>query len=175
LSSIIGKLNKLQVTAEGMLEKITAVSAYVGAGLLTVWIFVITGSIIARSLFHASQFFLEEYTGYWTLIITCLALAYTFRREGHIRVDFVVQKLSQRVRRVIEVFVTFIALIVSSIIFAHGMRLLLFAIRENIHSTYGATPLWPVYLFIPIGYGLLALAVLLYFFRNILVLLRKDK
>ncbi len=172
MSSIIGILNKLQVTAEGTLEKITAVSACVGAGILTVWIFVFTGCIIARSLFHASQFFLEEYTGYWTLIITCLALAYTFRREGHIRVDFVIQKLSQRVRLVIEVFVTFIAFIVSSIIFAYGMRLLLFAIKQNVHSTYGATPLWPVYLWIPVGYGLLSLALLIYFFRNILALLK---
>jgi len=174
LVTIIRGLNKLESAAEGMLGRIIRVGTSIAAGLLIVWIFAFTGTVVARQFFHADTAYLEEYTGYWTLIITCLALAYTFIQGAHIRVDIVVKSLSQKGRSVIEVFVAFIALITSCIFFAHGVRLLLFSISENVHCTYSTTLLWPVYLWIPIGYGLLSLALFLYFCRTILVVLERN-
>jgi len=126
-------------------------------------------------VFHMSPRYLEEYTGYWTLIITCLALTYTFRRGGHIRTDVLVSRFPQRVRAIIEIFVAVLALAVSCIFTAESIKLLLFAINEGIHGFLGTEALlWPVYLWVPIGYGFLSIALFLYFCHAILAVVGKD-
>ena len=170
-----GRLNKFESTSSRMLDRVLGVAMGVAAVLLVVWPFVFTWSIAARAFFNTSNSYLEEYTGYWTLIITCLALAYTFRKDGHIRVTAVVQKLSQRVRDRLEIFVAFVALITSCVFTAYSINLVIFAIDRGVHCIYGTfTLLWPIYLFLPIGYGFLSLALFFYFCRAILVVLGKD-
>jgi len=175
LGAIRGRLNKFESASSRMLDRVLGGAMAVAVVLLVVWPFVFTTSVVARAYFHISTPYLEEYTGYWTLIITCLALAYTLRKEGHIRVTAVVEYLSQRVRDRLEIFVAFVALIAAGSFTAYSINLLIFAIERGVRCIYGTyTLLWPVYLWVPIGYGLLSLALFLYFCRAILVVLGKD-
>ena len=175
LGAIIGRLNKLESTSSRILDRILGVGVAVAVVLIVVCPFVFTGSIVARAFFHSSASYLEEYTGYWTLIITCLALAYTLRKDGHIRVDTAVEHLPKRVRDRFEISVAFVALITSCLFTAYSIQLVIFAIERGIHCIYGSvTLLWPVYLWRAVGYGLLSLALFLYFCRAILVVLGKD-
>lgn len=172
---IKARLNKLEATIGSILDKIVGGCMALAAVLLVPWVFVFTGTIAGRAFFHMTPRYLEEYTGYWTLIITCLALAYTLRKGGHIRVNVVVERLPPRVRDIMEIFVAVIALATSCIFTAESTKLLLFAITENIHGLLGTEALlWPTYLWIPIGYGLLSLALFLYFCHAILVVVGRD-
>ena len=173
--AIRGRLNKFESASSRMLDRVLGIAMTVAVVLLVVWPFVFVGSVVARAFFSISTPYLEEYTGYWTLIITCLALAYTLRKEGHIRVTAAVEYLSQRVRDRLEIFVAFVALITSSLFTVYSISLLIFAIERDIQCIYGTfTLLWPVYLLLPIGYGLLSLVLFLYCCRAILVVLGKD-
>lgn len=171
MGAIKAKLNKV----EAVFDRILGGCMALGAALLVPWVFVFTGTVVARGVFNMSPRYLEEYTGYWTLIITCLALAYTFRRGGHIRTDIIMYRFSQRVRNIMEVFVALIALITSIVFTVHGIKLLLFAITEGVHSLLGTESLlWPVYLWVPVGYGFLSIALFFYFCHAILAVVGKD-
>ena len=173
--AIVGRLNKFQSTAENILDRVTGVGVAVAAVLVVAWPFVFTCSIAAREFFHTSTGFVEEYTGYWTLFITCLALAYTLRKGGHIKVTVVVEHLSQKVGGKLEVFVALVALATSCYFTVYSAKMVIFAYIRNIHCIYGTyTLLWPIYLWVPIGFGLLSLALLLYFSRSILRVSGKD-
>ncbi len=178
LGATQGKLKVVESalsSLSGMLDRVLGIAMAVAAVLVVVWPFAFTASIGLRTFFHVSTSYLEEYTGYWTLVITCLALAYTFRREGHIRVSVVVEYLSQKARDILEIFVAFVALIAAGAFTAYSTDLLIFAIERDIRCIYGSsTLLWPVYLWLSVGYGLLSLALFLYFCRAILVVLGKD-
>lgn len=169
------KLKEIEATLERILDKILGGCMVLGGALLVTWVFVFTGTVTARGVFHMSPMYLEEYTGYWTLIITCLALAYAFRKGVHIRTDVVVNRLPQRARAIMEIFVAVIALAVSCVFTAESIKLLMFAIAEGVHGFLGTEALlWPIYLWVPIGYGLLSLALFLYFFHAILAVVGKD-
>ena len=175
MGTIEAKLKEIEAAVEGILDKILGGCMALGAVLLVPWLFVFTGTIVARGVFHMSPMYLEEYTGYWTLIITCLALAYAFRRGVHIRTDVVVNRLPPRTRAIIEIFVAVLALATSCVFTIESGKLLMFAIAEGIHGFLGTQALlWPVYLWVPIGYGLLSLALLLYFFHTILAVVGRD-
>lgn len=169
------KLNELVVTVERIFDKILGGCMALGAVLLVTWVFVFTGTIAGRAFFNMSPRYLEEYTGYWTLIITCLALAYAFRKGVHIRTDVMVNRFSPRARAIIEVFVAVLALATLCVFTIESAKLLLFAISEGVHGFLGTEALlWPVYLLMPVGYGFLSLALLFYFFHAILAVVGKD-
>jgi len=175
LSAIKATLNKLEFTSSKVLDGILKVLGYGGGVVLILWIFVFVGTVAARAFFHATPVYLEEYTEYFVVFIAATGLAYALRKGAHIRVSIAVERLPQRVRDIIEIFVALIALIVSCVLTAHGIKLVLFAISENVRYL-GATQalLWPVYLCLPIGYGLLSLALFLYFCHAILAVVGKD-
>lgn len=161
---------------EQVLDRVSGVFMSMGGVVLVVWVFIFTGTIIARAFFHATPAYLEEYTEYWTVFITCVALAYTLRTGGHIRVSIVVAHLPQRARDAMEVFVALIALITSCVLTAQGSQLLLFAIRENICNVSGTQSLlWPSMLWIPVGFGFLSLALLIYLCHAILAVARRTR
>ena len=169
------KLNELVVTVGSIFDKILGGCMALGAALLVTWVFVFTGTVTARGVFHMSPRYLEEYTGYWTLISTCLALAYAFRKGVHIRTDVVMNRFPPRARAIIEIFVAVLALITSCVFTIESAKLLLFAINEGVHGFLGTEALlWPVYLWVPIGYGFLSIALFLYFCHAILAVVGKD-
>ena len=175
MGAMKARLKEIESTVESILDKILGGCMALGALLLVPWVFIFTGTVIARGVFHMSPRYLEEYTGYWTLIITCLALAYALRKGVHIRTDIVVNRFPPQVRAIIEIFVAVIALAVSCVFTAESTKLLMFAIAEGIHGFLGTEALlWPIYLWVPIGYGLLSVVLLLYFFHTILAVVGKD-
>ena len=157
--------NKLEVACSNLIDRICQIAMYLATGLLICWGGLFTICLVLRDFFHISVDFLEEYTAYWMLTVTCLALAYTLRSGEHIRIDTVTRHLNTKVRNVLELLGTLIGLGVTVALTTYGSKLLLIVINEGSRSlVFVGIPLWPVYLWVPVGYGLLSLALLLHLY-----------
>lgn len=152
-----------------VVARISTIAAYGGASLVFPWVLVFTLYVILRDFFHINWIFVEEYTQHWLVIVICLAMAYTLRQGGHIRITTAFDLLAQRVRNIIYLVTTIIALVTSCILVQHGVGHLLMGIREGLHyQAASQSLLWPFYLWIPIGFGLLSLELLLHLWEAII-------
>lgn len=60
--------------------------------------------IVLRTLFSATLYITEEYTGYLMVGITFLALSYTLREKGHIRMVFLHTILKGKARIALDIY-----------------------------------------------------------------------
>jgi TRAP-type mannitol/chloroaromatic compound transport system permease small subunit len=115
-------------------------------------------AIIRKAFNYSSNAFLEMQ---WYLFAASFLLAagYTLLNNEHVRIDVVVGRFSKRVQTWIDVFgfVVFLMPVCITIIYL-GTPFFLQALRSGeISSNAGGLTLWPVYAFIPLGFGLLML------------------
>ncbi|NWG86788.1 MAG: TRAP transporter small permease subunit [Hydrogenophilaceae bacterium] len=117
------------------------------------------GNAISRYGFGASSNAWLELQWYMFSAIFLLAAGYTLKHNGHVRIDVIYGRLSQRARAVID--------LVGGLLFLLPMTLLImwlswtgfaesYAIGE-ISPDAGGLLRWPVKLLIPLGFALLAL------------------
>ena len=117
-----------------------------------IMIFLLAGNTFSRYLFNSPVSFAEEYTAYLVIMITFLPLAYTQRENGHIEVDVIVCRLPKKLRLIVEVFTSFLTLLVSSLMIWHGSILAIKSFKNNVFSqTIMMTPLWIVQMIIVLG------------------------
>ena len=117
--------------------------------------------IIVRAAAGASILIAEEYSGYLLAAFGTLALAYTFKSDGHIRVDLVLSKLSGRSRGYVNLGCTLIAFFI--FVFAAYETWGLFYgswLSQETSMYYSKTRLWLPQLPIVLGTALMALQLL---------------
>ena len=86
-----------------MMDGVYKLGAYAAGALLILLCALVLYSILARA-FGLYAGGATDFAGYVMATSTFLALAYTFRSNGHIRVQLLIQKLSHTPRRGVEVF-----------------------------------------------------------------------
>ena len=74
-----------------------------GIMLLFAVVLVLT-EIVIRTLLDSTLYITDEYTGYLMAAITTLALAYTLREKGHIRMVFLHTLLKGKARSALEIY-----------------------------------------------------------------------
>lgn len=85
------------------MDGVYKVGAFAAGALLILLCSLVLYSILARAVgLYAGG--ATDFAGYVMATSTFLALAYTFRSNGHIRVQLLIQKLGHRARRGVEVF-----------------------------------------------------------------------
>ncbi|MBP1713679.1 MAG: C4-dicarboxylate transporter permease [Deltaproteobacteria bacterium] len=117
--------------------------------------------IIIRAAAGASILIAEEYSAYLLASFGTLALAYTFKSGGHIRVDLVLSKLSGRGRGYVNLGCTVIAFFI--FVFAAYETWGLFYgswLSKETSMYYSKTRLWLPQFPIVLGTGLMALQLL---------------
>lgn len=140
-------------------SRIVSVSLVGLAGIALVsWVFVIVIFVTARSVFDVKWMFVEEYSGYCMVLLTCFSLAYALRRGAHIRVTAAVEFLSEKNQKILKIFADLIGLTVAIYLTSHGISWFLHGLGGGERSWFPSrTLLWPIYLLIPIGMTALAL------------------
>ena len=115
-------------------------------------------SVLSRQLhFHVPG--TDAYAGYLMAATGFLALAHTLKRGEHIRVTLLLQVLSPRARRALEVWALAAATVLASLIAFYSLRLVWQSHTFNDISTGNdATPLWLPQLSMAIGTAILAIA-----------------
>ena len=72
--------------------------------------------IVIRSLFSATLYITEEYTGYLMVLVTFLALAYTLKERGHIRLVFLHTVLKGKAKIALDIYAFAVGLVLCAII-----------------------------------------------------------
>ena len=130
------------------------------AGLFMVGtLLAVLSSIVGRLLPAFEVHGADAYAGYCMAASAFLALATTLRRGEHIRVTLVINRLSDRAHRWLDVFCHVVALLVASTLAFYSVRLVQQSLTFNDISTgLDATPLWIPQLGMAVGTCVLALA-----------------
>ncbi|UCH52007.1 MAG: TRAP transporter small permease [Chloroflexota bacterium] len=103
----------------------------------------------------------HEFSGYSLVIIVFLGLAYTQRVAKHVEIDVVITRLPPKWRWVLKLVTSYIGLaFVIWLLWVTLQRVIRAYTLGSVSMTLLRTPLWPIQLLIPLGLGLLAMAIM---------------
>lgn len=143
-----------------LLDSIYAALAWLAMAALAAAFGIIALGVLARQL-HWDIQGLDGYAGYAIAAALFLALPATFQRNEHIRVTLLMEKVSERWRRALQVW-SLLAASALSLFLAWSCARLVWMSRttHDIAQTMDATPLWLPQMSLAIGAAGLALACL---------------
>jgi len=142
-------------------DVISSISSAPGAVLLVAWVFVFAAYIIFR-LFGVVWIFVEEFTGYWLVFIAFMPLSYALFTKVHVRTDIITNRLSSRVRAILQVCTECLGLVIVSFLLMRSIEWLIQSIETNLRSDTSLNiVLWPICLFIPVGFTMFGLSLLI--------------
>ncbi len=127
----------------------------IGAGVFLAFI-----NVVGRYIFHSSFTWAGELTIYLFLWSTFFGAVYCFKKDAHINIDLLLQKVSKRVAKILNIIslvVTFIYLIAISY---YGYQyVLLYMDLEEISIDLNI-PMWIPYSVIPISFAFSSIIIL---------------
>ena len=140
------------------LDGLYAASAWLAAAFLVGTLVMVLVAIAGRWLnFHVPG--TDAYAGYCMAASGFLALAHTLRRNEHIRVTLVIERLSGGARRGLELWALAASTLLSALFAAYSIRLAYQSYDfHDISTANDATPLWIPQLSMAAGNVILAIA-----------------
>ncbi len=137
----------------------------------------VTYGLIKRYVFHDPSIIAIEMVKILLIPACVLAVSYVQRNGRHLKVDFLLNRLSSKIQFIIsEIVVPVMGLFVGVVLVWKGWESALysFQIFERSMSVW-SEPVFPVRFTIPFGYGLLCLIMIGQLFRGIGSLVKSDK
>lgn len=150
LSSTLCHLNKLN-----LITKLNYISAFLSGWIMLGLIFYNNYATGARYLFNAPPRGSTEISTYLIPVTVFLALAHTLEMKKHIFIELFITRLKIRSQIVLNLMTTIFISIFAAILVWKGTELSIDKFHEY-SSTDIILPLFPFYIFVPIG-GLLLL------------------
>lgn len=153
----MGLVKSLGVTVHQVLIHITKWPAFIAAILLPISV---VAGIIARYVFNRPLHFVDEYTGYMNVIMVILPLGYVLKNAELVRLNFVDQYLSRRVNDYLKLINGLVSLAITTILIISTTKMMAGSFATGARAyTFMLTPLWPVQLILPIGFGIFAITI----------------
>jgi TRAP-type C4-dicarboxylate transport system permease small subunit len=135
---------------------------------------IVTGDIIARWLFGSPTPWAMESATYLLVIATPLALAYTLKVGGHIRVPILVNRLPKIVQHWLRVITSILGLSYCAILTQLTWKQALISIKfQTTSGTAIDVTLWPFQMVIPIGLSIISLMLVLNIYNETRVAIHK--
>lgn len=163
-----------------LIHGIDRVAEWTGISIawLTLLMMLLTcGVVIARYVFNIGSIALQESVVYLHGMVFMLGIAYTLKNGGHVRVDIVYQKLSEKSRAAIDLFGSVVFLLpVAGFIFWSSLDYVSFSwsVRESSPEPGGLPGVYILKTLIPLMAITLALQGVNETLRNLLIILKKD-
>ncbi len=135
-----------------------SIAEKISGGIALLVTLLISFDVILRYIFRASIPASVEFTQVLLVLLVYLALGKAQEAKQHIRVEFVLEKLSPGVRRYWEIVVHFFALVFIAIVFWESLGLFIDSI--SVMEYYGGAvrvPIYPARGAILVGCGLMTL------------------
>jgi len=138
------------------------------AGLATLAIvLLISFDVLMRYFFNQPQLFVDELASFLQVLIIFGGLAYTFRVGGHVRVDLLTARLPAPTRAWLRVVTLVLGLGFLGSVMWTTAQSGISAYRYGRVSAVMLYPIWVPMLLIPLGVGLMAVAMLATFRRQL--------
>ena len=141
------------------LDRLFEATGYLAGLFMIGTLLAVLSSIFGRFIPALELHGADAYAGYCMAASAFLAMASTLRRGEHIRVTLIINRLSSRAHRWLDIFCHVLALAVSGALAWFSIRLVRQSLAFNDISTgLDATPLWIPQLGMALGTTLFALA-----------------
>ncbi len=143
----------------------------IAAILVMIGLTLILVEVVIRGTFGGTLYITLEYVRYITSAVTFLALGYTLKEKGHIRVNFLHERLTDRQRNLLNMYAFLVGFIVASLLtitsfgFFYGHLL-----SGSTAYTLSQTPMAIPTFFLPVGLLIFTLQFVAEFFRSIILL-----
>ncbi|MHB9118919.1 MAG: TRAP transporter small permease subunit [Burkholderiales bacterium] len=158
---------------------IDAINEWVGRAatwLVLLSVLVSAGSALFRYLFGMGSNAFIELQWYLFSLIFLLCAGYTFKHDGHVRIDVIYGRLSRRGQAIVDIFGTLVFLLPLALFISKmswDMFMASYAIGE-MSPDEGGLLRWPIKLAIPLGFALLSLQGVSEIIKKTLFLLHPE-
>ncbi|QKF81585.1 TRAP transporter small permease subunit [Halarcobacter ebronensis] len=151
-----------------IIDRLCKVIAYLSGLLLISLVLLILCEIFLRAVFNTSTMIADEYSGYLYLASIFLGISYTFLKDGHIRINILTSKLSNKTNRYIDIYAGVVTLLVFAFI---AYRTALFAYDsyslDMLSEAVSETPLYLTQIVMPLGAIFFILAAVSFIIKRV--------
>ncbi len=153
---------------ETIAKRLSRAGAYISAVLIIALVALIMVEIIGRSFFDYSTMLADEYSGYFYLALVFLGLAYTFDREGHIRITIITSRLEVGVKKWIDLLAGVMTLGILLFALYYSWNFMIESKEmEMLSEGVSETPLYLTQIPIVVGLALFILSVVAFILRRV--------
>ncbi len=154
------------------LIKIIEAASDIGAALSSIFFLLITLLILVevflRSFFNKSTLICDEYSAYMFVWLVMMGLAYTFKTDGHIRINLILSKIPDKWKKIFEIWALTVAFGILIYSFYHSFYMVLETYRLDMRAdTIAETPLYLPEIALPLGYLLFILQLITKLIKNL--------
>ena len=143
---------KLLAQAGAIFDRIMRVLFIMACVLLTIGWLSVCFEVMMRYLFSRPQMWVVDTVAYSLLYITFLSAAFVLRRDGHVRMDWVIDRLNPRNQALVNMITSILSGIMWLVIFWFTAQLTWRLFLEGEHIDTGLQPLKaPLVVIIPVG------------------------
>lgn len=128
--------------------------------------------LLYRYLLSNPLLYAEEIARYAYIWATFIGLSLSTKTKEHIRIDFFVEKMPLKIKRLVNILMSFVTLALLVFLSYWGMRLVDF--NKVMLSPALRMPLYIVYISFPLGTTLASIRTIKIIFKDVLVLLNKK-
>ena len=133
----------------------------ISTALIASAVLVTTQMVIVRYLLKWSTVWQTEYVIFSLAAATFIGAPYVLMKKGHVNVDLIPYYLNQKGKNILAIVAAILALSFLTILFYSSVELTTHAWVKNIKTpTIWTFPMWKVYIFLPIGMGIMILQYL---------------
>ncbi len=154
-----GTLQKI----DRILDRASNLFAVLSGIMILLMAFTATYGVLRRYLFKSPEPYSYELSTIFLLWTFVLAVAHLEKLDGHLRVDFFIVLLPERLRLLLlNIIGPLSGLVFCSVLTYEGLKVALYSLEIGERSmSIWAVPLFPIKIIIPLGYGLLCAVLLL--------------
>ncbi len=153
--------NGILQTIFDWIDRVSLYSGYISAGLSLLLTLQITFGVIMRYIFSRPVFWIDEFSGYLFVTYISLGVVYATLKESHISSEMIISRMPMKVQYAVAILGYVFALLVSCAMVYYGSRTTLMYYHLGWKSeTTLAFILWPIWMMIPLGFTIFALAAL---------------
>ncbi|MFO7952664.1 MAG: TRAP transporter small permease [Bacillota bacterium] len=146
---------------ETVVIKLTRGFDYIAGIILAATVFLVVANILGRIFFQQSFIVAHEVVGYLTAAVIGLALARCALENGHIAIDFILERFEYRIQRIIDFLVGIpvfpFLLFIAFNLFTYGSRIA----ESGEVSPTAQLIFYPFIYLVAIGFFMLAMVALL--------------
>jgi TRAP-type C4-dicarboxylate transport system permease small subunit len=145
----------------------------VGVSIIAVMMFLTAGDVTGRYVFSRPITGAFDITQYMMAIVFAFTVSYCAITKGHVSVDFVVDRLSTKVRAIINCITTPLALVLFAFVTWQNILYIKVQFDTNIASAVLLIPRFPFVALLAIGFACLTLVLLAGFLTAIYEVTRR--
>jgi len=143
------------------IHSLSKLCGIISTTLIASAVLVTTQMVVVRYLFKMSTVWQTEYVIFSLAAATFIGAPYVLMKKGHVNVDLIPYYLNQKGKNILAIVAAILALPFLAILFYSSVELTNHAWVKNIKTpTIWSFPMWKVYIFLPIGMGIMILQYL---------------